>query len=61
MFEIMTPENSATVRLTNNFTGHSAEVITGNNVKSIAYAVFCFARMQKVSARDVGYSIASKA
>ena len=61
MFEIMTPENSATVRLTNNLTGHSSEVITGNSIKSIAYAVFCFARAQKVSAGNVGYSITSKA
>lgn len=59
MFEVLTSENSATVTLTNNLTGASQSVVTGQGVKAIAYAVFCFAKQQGVSARHIGYSVVS--
>ena len=57
MFEVLTDENSATVTLNNNITGHSEEVWTGRGVKSIAFAVIAFAHRQGITLEDVGYSV----
>jgi len=54
LFEIVTPQNSMTIILTNNHTGHTE---TWNVAKGRPWAIFAFAKQQGIHPNDVGYFI----
>jgi len=56
-FEVLTDKNSCILTLTNNLTGHSETVITGNYDRDIAYACMVFKKQHRISLVDVGYAI----
>lgn len=66
MFEIVTPENSATITLNDNLddakrysrvAAPPATWIIGRGAKAVGWAVFSYAKINGIPARDVGYKV----
>jgi hypothetical protein len=61
MFEVVTPENSATITLNDN-SGRgnaSARWVIANNPKAVWWAIKCYASQCGIELEHVGYSVVS--